>query len=392
LPDPANTLADMESNGRGEVELVRSTARVRFPGISPRAYEHPADRGALSTLRSVPGFPTVLKAVSGAFSERGERLLTLGSAVRVGPKQYPVLHRLRAECAEVLDLDPVPEMFVTRDPVANAMAIGLDKPFVLLTTGLVEMMDTEALRVVIGHELGHVLSGHALYRTLLQRLLRLMAGMSWMPVGYWGLRAVVAALREWYRKAELSADRAGLLCAQDPAAALRGHVLLAGAVDPAEVDTAEFLRQAADYESNGDVRDSVLKLLNTMDETHPLGLLGAHRAAQQDEFERPGFADQPRQPLRSAVTRNETELDLRQTQLGAANRHSETTGQGELEPPTECEAVDCRDRRKGQPFKPRKSCLANFGAALALGQGATAQLLDICTRAECLLPRPGDDQ
>jgi len=297
LPDPANTLADMESNGRGEVELVRSTARIRFPGISPRAYEHPADRGALSTLRSVPGFPVVLKAVSGAFSERGERLLTLGSAVRVGPKQYPVLHRLRAECAEVLDLDPVPEMFVTRDPVANAMTIGLDKPFVVLTTGLVQMMDTEALRVVIGHELGHVLSGHALYRTLLLRLLRLMQGMSWMPVGYWGLRAVVAALREWYRKAELSADRAGLLCSQDPAAALRGHVLLAGAVDPAEVDTAEFLRQAADYESNGDVRDSVLKLLNTMDETHPLAVVRAaelQRWAASEEYRAILGGDYPR--------------------------------------------------------------------------------------------------
>ncbi|HEY0805370.1 MAG TPA: M48 family metallopeptidase [Pseudonocardiaceae bacterium] len=265
----------MESSGRSDAQIVRSSTRVRFPGISPRAYEHPADRGALTTLRSVPGFPAVLKAVSGAFSERGERLLVLGSAVRVGPKQYPVLHDLRADCCEVLDLDLVPEMFVIRDPVANGMAIGLDKPFVVLTTGLVEMMDTEALRVAIGHELGHVLSGHALYRTLLLRLIRMMAGMSWMPVGYWGLRAIVAALLEWFRKAELSADRAGLLCSQDPAAALRGHVLLAGAVHPGEVDTAEFLRQASDYESNGDVRDSVLKLLNTWDTTHPLAVVRA---------------------------------------------------------------------------------------------------------------------
>lgn len=286
-------------------EIERSSARVRFPGISPRAYEHPADRGALTTLRSVPGFPAVLRAASGAFTERGERLLALASMVRVGPKQYPVLHRLRSECAETLDIDPVPEMYVMRDPDTNAMALGLDKPFIVLTTGLVELMDTEALRFAIGHEMGHVLSGHALYRTLLFRLLRLLDGMSWLPAGYWGLRAVIAALREWFRKAELSADRAGLLCSQDPAVALRAHVLMAGATVPADVDTAEFLRQAADYEAEGDIRDSVLKLLNTVDLTHPLAVVRAaelQKWAASQEYRAILTGEYPRRDAQPAST------------------------------------------------------------------------------------------
>jgi Zn-dependent protease with chaperone function len=249
--------------------------RVRFPGISPRAYEHPADRGALTTLRSVPGFAQVLRAVSGAFAERGERLMSLSSSIRVGPRQYPALHEIRNECAEILDVHPAPDLFVTRHPVPNAMTIGLDQPFIVITTGLVEALDTEGLRFAIGHEVGHALSGHALYRTMLLRLLRLLTSMSWMPVGYWGLRAIIAALREWYRKAELSADRAGLLCVQDAATALRTNVIMAGAVDPSEVDTEAFLAQAREYEAEGDVRDSVLKLLNVIDLTHPLAVVRA---------------------------------------------------------------------------------------------------------------------
>jgi len=255
--------------------VALSEGRVRFPGISPRAYEHPADRGALTTLRSVPGFAQVLRAVSGAFAERGERLLSLSSSIRVGPRQYPELDKIRNECAEILDVTPVPELYVTRNPVPNAMTIGLDAPFIVITTGLVEALDTEGLRFAIGHEVGHALSGHALYRTMLLRLLQLLTSMSWMPVGYWGLRAVIAALREWYRKAELSADRAGLLCTQDAATALRTHVLLAGAVDPSEVDTEAFLAQAREYESEGDVRDSVLKVLNVIDLSHPLAVVRA---------------------------------------------------------------------------------------------------------------------
>lgn len=248
---------------------------MRFPGISPRAYEHPADRGALTTLRTVPGFPQVLRAVSGAFGERSERLWARATSIRVGPRQYPALDKIRNECAEILDVGPVPELYVQRDPTPKAMAIGLDEPFIVITTGMVEALDAEGLRFVIGHEVGHVLSGHALYRTMLMRLIQLADNMSWMPVGFWAVRAIVAALREWFRKAELSADRAGLLCTQDPETALRTHVLLAGAVDPSEVDTEAFLEQAREYEAEGDIRDSVLKLVRLIDLTHPMAVVRA---------------------------------------------------------------------------------------------------------------------
>jgi Zn-dependent protease with chaperone function len=253
------------------------TNRVRFRGISPRAYEHPADRGAMATLRAVPGVSAVLKAVAGMWSERAERLFTLASAIRVGEKQYPRLHRLRVDCAETLDLDTVPELYVARHPVANAHAIGIDKPFIMLTTGMVESLDLESLRVVIGHETGHILSGHAVLSTLLMRLLRLQATVQWMPVGALGLRAVIAALMEWYRKAELTADRAGLLCSQDPAAALRSHVFMAGGISMSDIDIPEFMQQAKEYEEVDDVRDSILKLMTVEHMSRPFAVV---RAAQ----------------------------------------------------------------------------------------------------------------
>src|SRR5204863_4973955 len=150
-------------------------------------------------------------------------------------------------------------LFVTRHPVANAFTIGIDEPFIVITTGLLEAMDTESVRYTIGHEMGHVLSGHAVLKTLLNRLLRLQMTVSWVPIGALGLRAVIAALLEWYRKAELTGDRAGLLCGQDPAAALRLHLYLAGGSGPGEIDISSFLEQAKEYEQVDDVRDSILQ-------------------------------------------------------------------------------------------------------------------------------------
>lgn len=256
-------------------EAERSTSRLRFPEISPRAYEHPADRGALATLRAVPGFPAVLKAVSGAVGERSERLLALASHVKVGGLQYPELQELRVECGAILDIDPVPEIFVARDPQPQAKTIGMDKPFIVITTGLVELLDTDGLRFAIGHEMGHALSGHAMYRTLLDRLLGMVVGLSWMPVGYWGLRAIIIALQDWYRRSELSCDRAGLLCAQDPAVVLRTHMMMAGATDPDKIDTAAFLSQAKEYDEVPNVWDSVLKLMHLNGRLHPLPVMRA---------------------------------------------------------------------------------------------------------------------
>ena len=54
-----------------DIEVSRHSA-VRFPGISPRAYEHPVDRGALATLRAVPGFAQVVKAHLERFGQRDE--------------------------------------------------------------------------------------------------------------------------------------------------------------------------------------------------------------------------------------------------------------------------------------------------------------------------------
>lgn len=183
-----------------EAQIVPTTAgRVRFPGISPRAYEHPADRGAIAALRAAPGVSDILRAASGAFPERGERLMALASSVRVGPKQYPEIHALRQDCAAVLDIEP-PTLFVQRSSQVNAMAIGIDQPFVVLTTALLEATDVDSLRFTIGHELGHILSGHSVLRTLLIRLLNMQSVASAIPGGALGIRAVIAALMEWFRE------------------------------------------------------------------------------------------------------------------------------------------------------------------------------------------------
>ena len=195
--------------------LPAARPRKILTQIAPVTWEHPADRAALQTLRSVPGFDEVVKKIVGFFGERGIRLLFQANAVRVGRTQFPRLNALYTDVLTSLDWPERPELFVSQTPFVNAGAYGMDHPFIVINSGALKLLDDDEMRTLLGHELGHVMSGHALYHTLLVLLLNVslaalpfLAGIAILPIQL--------ALLEWFRKSELSSDRAGLLACQDP--------------------------------------------------------------------------------------------------------------------------------------------------------------------------------
>ncbi|MFC1400031.1 MULTISPECIES: M48 family metallopeptidase [Streptacidiphilus] len=248
---------------------VPSRNRKRFPGISTRAWEHPADRSALVALRKLSGFDDILKKLGGMVSERAVRLMFLASAVRASERQFAHLHDMVRDAAYILDLEKVPPLYVTQDPVPNAMCIGMDSPVIVVTTSLVELLDEEEMRAVIGHEVAHAMSGHAVYRTMLIILTNLATRIAWIPLGNIAILAIITALKEWFRKSEISCDRAGLLVGQDLQASMRGLMKLAGGHHLHEMNTDAFLEQAEEYDRAGDLRDGVIKLLQLLPQTHP---------------------------------------------------------------------------------------------------------------------------
>ena len=264
-------------------------SRVRLPGISSRAYEHPADRSALVALRKLTGFDVILKNLAGLFNDRAFRLMFLASAVRVSEDQFPSLYHDLLDGCYILDLPKVPELFVSQDPMVQAMAVGMDKPFIVITSGMVDLMDEDEIRFVIGHELGHVLSGHSVYRTMLYAMIALAARLSFIPFAWVGFKAVIWGLEEWFRKSELSCDRAGLLATQDPEAARRALMKTAGGSRLSELSSDAFHQQAKEYDAVPDIRESLLKLLQLQGTTHPFAVV---RFAELDRWADEGeYAD-----------------------------------------------------------------------------------------------------
>ncbi|WP_327001889.1 M48 family metalloprotease [Dactylosporangium sp. NBC_01737] len=251
------------------------SGRVRFPGISSRAYEHPADRTALVAMRKLPGLDTAVKKLQSMLPERALRMEQLGSAVRTSERQFARIHAMLRDAADVLDLERVPELYIKQSPLVNASTIGMNEPFIVLETGLIDLLEPDELRFVIGHELGHAMSGHALYETIARYLIIVGSMATSVPLGGIGVHAIQAALLEWSRKAELSSDRAGLLVTQDRETCLRALMKLAGGKYAGEMDLDEFLLQADEYGQLSDVRDHVARFMVAHDRTHPMTVVRA---------------------------------------------------------------------------------------------------------------------
>ncbi len=135
------------------------------------------------------------------------------------------------------------------------------------------MLDDDELRVLLSHELGHVMSGHAFYRTIAAILVLVSTGALPGLAGI-ALLPIRLAFLEWSRKSELSADRAGLLGSQDPRSSQSLFMKMAGGVRPpyndGQLDLDTYMAQANEYVGSNEGFDVLYKLLSTLMVTHPM--------------------------------------------------------------------------------------------------------------------------
>lgn len=261
---------DAQDDGDGNGDGTTQARRI-LTDIAPRSWEHPADRAALQALRKIPVFDEVMRTLFGYFGEKPIRLSFQANAVKVTPRQYARIHGLYETVLETLDAPDHYPLYVSQTPIVNAGAYGMLEPFIILNSGTVALLNDDQLSYVLGHEIGHVMSDHVLYRTMTALLIQL-AGIGFPIVGL-AARVILVGLLEWQRKSELSSDRAGLLSTQDPEMVMGTMLKMAGGGSDDELNLDEFIQQAEDYRESGDVADQVFKILNLMNSTHPFYVL-----------------------------------------------------------------------------------------------------------------------
>jgi Zn-dependent protease with chaperone function len=269
--------------------------RHRLVGISPKAYEHPADRAATAALKRIPKLDLVVRRLIEFQYERALRQSFLASSIKLGPAQLPDLWNRYEAVLEILDMPEVYDLYVTQWPLANAATIGSRKPMIVLNSAAVALLDEAELDTLLAHEVGHVLSDHVLYTTALLLLLQLgipRAGITTLP-----LVAVKTALLEWFRATELSCDRAATLVNRDPLVTSRTLMVMAGGANSRKLNLDAFLAQAAEYEEWESGWDRLSRFFVELRLTHDFPVRRVHELTKwvhSGEYDRIVGGDYPK--------------------------------------------------------------------------------------------------
>lgn len=184
-------------------------------------YAYASDRQMRSAFEQALPVRLAVEATVRLFKSVGRNEL-LGSAVRVGPAQFPRVHGLLTHCSRVLAI-PTPTLYIVNNPVLNAATYGTtEDSFILVHSGLVDHMSDEELTSVLAHECGHIHNSHVVYLTALHFLTH-AAGVFLR----WIVAPAMVGLRAWSRRAEITCDRASLLCTREVDVSTRAITKLA---------------------------------------------------------------------------------------------------------------------------------------------------------------------
>ncbi|MGH8605666.1 MAG: M48 family metallopeptidase, partial [Gammaproteobacteria bacterium] len=171
--------------------------------------------------------------------------------------------------------------YLEMNPNPNAYTYGDTRIFITLTSGLVEYLEEDELQAVIAHECGHVACQHVLYHTMASMLIEYGSSI-------FGSLAVLSepirlALLYWFRRSELSADRAAAIVLKSPSPVIDTMVRLAGGPKSIteKVNIEAYIKQAETYDKLQDSKwDKVLQGVAIMNMNHPFPAVRAREIWQ----------------------------------------------------------------------------------------------------------------
>ncbi len=255
-------------------------------GLQADFYEHPFDHSALNALKGTPGLEPLVRKLNEWGIEHFLKIQYTGSNLKVTPDNFPEIYEMVREAGTVLNLSRVPDLYIQDEAGINALTAGVERPVVVLNASCIDCLSLDELFFVVGHELGHIKSGHVLYHQIgaLLPILGEIVGHLTLGIGDLFSTAIQVALLNWQRMSELTADRAGLLACQNRDASISAMVKIAGLPHKfyGHFNAEDFIAQARDFkELDRSPLDKVAKILSIMGQSHPWTVL---RAAEFDTW------------------------------------------------------------------------------------------------------------
>lgn len=245
--------------------------------MNTSVFMHDSDKAALQALKSIPGFAPLLKGFMSVWNERQYQLSNMSSRLRLSENQMSKYYDMLPPICKKLGIE-VPDLYIELNVSPNSYTSGDIKPFIVMTSGLLETLPDELIPTVLAHECGHIACHHVLYTTMGRLIL---SGAFQLP----GLSSLITAPLQiafayWMRCSEFSADRAAVLYDGTPDKMVEVCMRFAGYDKDivADASVSAFMEQAKDYKKlvANSTWDKTLEFLMFSQYDHPLTALRAY--------------------------------------------------------------------------------------------------------------------
>jgi Zn-dependent protease with chaperone function len=238
-------------------------------------YEHPLDRAALKAIKKIPLLGIAVTKYIDFWMKVNIKVAIDGNHMLITPQTSPRVYKLKQKALSRLNMpqDQDYPLYQKLEWDYNAYTIGVKKSVIVLNSSIVEDLTDNELLFIIGHEMGHIKSGHVLYYQMAQMMLSQASG--YMPALL--TASMQLALLEWARKSELTADRAGLLACGDIDAACLTMAKLMGMPTDAEYfhpSMESIICQAKEFNAaDFDQSSKIAYYIATAQLNHPWGAI-----------------------------------------------------------------------------------------------------------------------
>ncbi|MBR2802310.1 MAG: M48 family metallopeptidase [Erysipelotrichaceae bacterium] len=258
--------------------------------VNKNVFLHDDDKAALQALKSIPGFTQFLKAFMSMWNEKAFRIANMSTNVRISKEQLPKYYDMLPPICAKLGIE-VPELYLKLDPYPNSYTSGDEKPFIVITSSLIDVLPEELIPTVLAHECGHIACHHVLYHTMGQMILNGM--LAALPVAKVLTFPIQAAFAYWMRCSEFSADRAAILCDGGPEKMMEVCARFAGYDKDIHepINMEAFMDQARDYKElieSSSFNKGLETILFSMN-SHPINAVRAYEAnewAKSENYQR----------------------------------------------------------------------------------------------------------
>lgn len=216
--DSGNPLIKIDTSFRSYLlAYTRSFSNHVVDGVLDYAFD--ADFSVRQKITGLSGWAKLAKAINSQDVTEEAKLLFL-KVNQAGSLKYPELYEIAKLCASRLELN-LPTVFVRDDidkKIIYSIASDIIEPCIVITKALVDMCDKDELQVLIGSECGRIQNHHCTYNMAYKyfncdnRGFVPVEQSYKLPVS----NQLLYTLSQWVKLADVTADRAGMICCDEP--------------------------------------------------------------------------------------------------------------------------------------------------------------------------------